>query len=245
MNILPKARTENLVEQNLGTEILIYDLNIHKAFNLNETSSIVYKACDGKASFDELKRQYKFTDDFIFLALDELKKNNLLANNTSYQSPFSGTNRREVIKRVGLATMFALPLITGLIAPTAAQAASGTNGEPVFANLLETCSEPEHKCALFGYEFCADTLTSGMRCCKRAESGQAMPGESFGLGFGDYVYHYARIGTTTATCQQIAGGGKCCDGRTAYGTCKLGELTSDYGNGFGEYLVDSCDCTCP
>lgn len=59
MNKLPKAGTENLVEQNLGAQTLIYDLLTHKAFNLNETSSIVYKACDGKTSFDELKRRLR------------------------------------------------------------------------------------------------------------------------------------------------------------------------------------------
>jgi hypothetical protein len=34
---LPHPRTSNIVVQSLNTEILIYDLNVHKAFNLNET----------------------------------------------------------------------------------------------------------------------------------------------------------------------------------------------------------------
>lgn len=38
MKKLPKARTENLLEQNLEKETLIYDLTIDKAFNLSETS---------------------------------------------------------------------------------------------------------------------------------------------------------------------------------------------------------------
>jgi hypothetical protein len=38
---LPKARTENLLEQNLENETLIYDLTIDKAFNLNGTLSLV------------------------------------------------------------------------------------------------------------------------------------------------------------------------------------------------------------
>jgi hypothetical protein len=122
---LPNARTENLLEQNLKNETLIYDLTIDKAFNLNETLSIIYKACGHNSTFDELKRKNKFTDDFIYLALDELKRNNLLAED--YESPFAKTNRREVIKKVGLTTMLVLPLITGLIAPKAIHAASGSN----------------------------------------------------------------------------------------------------------------------
>ena len=76
---LPKARTENLLEQNLEKETLIYDLVIDKAFNLNETSTIIYKACGQNMTFDELKQKTKFSDDFIYLALDELKRNKLPA----------------------------------------------------------------------------------------------------------------------------------------------------------------------
>ena len=125
MKNLPKARTENLLEQEIGKEVMLYDLNIDKAFNLNETLTIVYKACGQNRTFDELKDRHKFTDDFIYLALDELKRENLLAE--EYSSPFAGTSRREVIKKVGLATMFALPIITGLIAPKAINAASGAD----------------------------------------------------------------------------------------------------------------------
>lgn len=76
---LPMARTQDLLEQNFNNEIVIYDLLLNHAFNLNETLSVVYRACDGATSFDDLKRRYKFTDDFIFLALDELQRHNLLA----------------------------------------------------------------------------------------------------------------------------------------------------------------------
>ena len=122
MNRLPKARTENLVEQNLGRETLIYDLMLHKAFNLNETSSVVYKACDGQTTFEDLKKQHKFSDDFIYLALDELRRNKLL--NGAYNSPFAKTSRREIIKRIGLTSIAALPLIVGLTAPQAVHAQS-------------------------------------------------------------------------------------------------------------------------
>lgn len=126
MKLLPQARSKNIVVQELGKEILIYDLNTHKAFNLNETSAIVYKSCDGKTTFQELKTKNKFTDDLIYLALDELKRESLI--NEDYESPFSTINRRDVIRKVGLATMIALPVISSLLAPTAAQAQSGVVG---------------------------------------------------------------------------------------------------------------------
>ena len=61
MNKLPIARNKDIVVQTLDKEVLIYDLNTHKAYNLNETSSIVYQACDGKTSFDGRKSVLKVT----------------------------------------------------------------------------------------------------------------------------------------------------------------------------------------
>lgn len=120
---LPKARTENLVEQDTDTELLIYDLKTNKAYVLNETSKAIYKACNDQIEHDELKSRSNFSDEVIYFALDELNRNELLAD-ANYVSPFSGMNRREVIKKVGLASMVALPIIAGLTAPTAAGAAS-------------------------------------------------------------------------------------------------------------------------
>ena len=119
---LPQAKSENIVVNTLKDEVLIYDLSTNQAFCLNETASHVFNACDGKTTFDELQSRYGYPDELIFLALDGLKKNALLAD--EYHSPFAGLNRREVIRRVGLASMVALPVISGLVAPTPAMAQS-------------------------------------------------------------------------------------------------------------------------
>lgn len=124
MNILPKARSNNIVVQELGKEVLIYDLNTHKVFNLNETSSVVYRSCDGLTSFEGLKSNHKFADEIIFLALDELKKENLIED--MYDSPFKDMSRRDVIRKVGFGSIIALPVISALVAPTAARAQSAT-----------------------------------------------------------------------------------------------------------------------
>ena len=44
---LPRARTADIIEQNAGKELLIYDLQIDKTYTLNETSTIVFQACGG------------------------------------------------------------------------------------------------------------------------------------------------------------------------------------------------------
>ena len=124
MNKLPPARSKDVVVQELGEEVLVYDLVTHKAYCLNETSGKVYKACDGVTTFDQLRAKTKFTDEIIFLTLDELKKENLIEEDGSYASPFAGMSRREVIRRVGLASMIVLPVISSLVAPTAAMSKS-------------------------------------------------------------------------------------------------------------------------
>jgi hypothetical protein len=115
---LPKIRTGFIVQE-LDNEVLIYDTNANKSYCLNSTARIVFGACDGEKLFSDLK----LPDELIFFTLDELKKNNLIEDN--YVSPFAGINRREVIKKVGLSTMIALPIVSGLVAPSAAMAASG------------------------------------------------------------------------------------------------------------------------
>lgn len=124
MNKLPRARSVDVVIQKLDREILIYDLKTDKAYSLNETSAIVYQSCDGETSFDDLRSGHRFTDDLIFLALDELKRENLIEADKALVSPLAGMSRREAIRRAGLGTMIALPLISSLTAPTAAHAQS-------------------------------------------------------------------------------------------------------------------------
>ena len=45
----PTARKNGSVMQEMPDEILIYDLDTNKAHCLNETSALVWKACNGTA----------------------------------------------------------------------------------------------------------------------------------------------------------------------------------------------------
>lgn len=138
MTLLPKAKSDNIVVQNLKDETLVYDLTTNKAFCLNATSAKVFNHCDGIQTFGDLKAEHQLTDEIIYLTLDELQKNNLLAE--EYVSPFVGMNRREVIKKVGLASMIALPVISSLIAPPATAAASQTAPPPTSPPSSPVCA---------------------------------------------------------------------------------------------------------
>lgn len=132
---LPTARTIEIIQQEADKELLVYDLRNDKALMLNETSKNVFQACDGEASFEDLKHQYQYTDDLINLTIDELRKNNLMKDN--YSSSFSGIDRRDLIRKIGLSTMIALPVILSLTAPKSANAASPG---------AVACSTPNSQC---------------------------------------------------------------------------------------------------
>ena len=149
MTKLPKARTANIVVQNLRDETLIYDLTTNQAFCLNETSAVVFNYCDGKQTFANLKAEHNLTDEIIFLALDGLKKENLLE--TQYVSPFAGLSRREVIRKVGLASIIALSVISALVAPTSVMAQSSCR------TVAQSCSMKQSDC-------CYDLRCDGGGC---------------------------------------------------------------------------------
>jgi hypothetical protein len=122
-NNYPKSRTDEIVVQELNGEILVYDLRDNRAMALNETSSAVWRACDGSNSVADIAKKLG-SEDIVWLALAELKKEKLIDNIPAAPAELEGLSRRDVIKKVGLGSMIALPIIAGLIAPTAANAAS-------------------------------------------------------------------------------------------------------------------------
>lgn len=131
MNQLPKAKTSEILVQELENELLVYDLETNKAFCLNETSAIVFQLCDGTRTVADIgdlmsqKLKILASEDFVWLALNELRKDGLLENSNDLDNYFAGMSRREMVRKVGLASMIALPLISSVVAPLAIQAQSG------------------------------------------------------------------------------------------------------------------------
>lgn len=126
----PLARNRNIVVQQANDEVLVYDLDTDKAICLNKTSAFIWENCDGKKSFQQIGEavEKKFGElvgeDFVKFAVDQLKKENLIENKDEVVTDFNGMSRREVIKRIGLGSMIALPIVSSLVAPKAAHAGS-------------------------------------------------------------------------------------------------------------------------
>lgn len=123
----PVARKSGLVVQEVPDEVLVYDLNTNKAHCLNQTAALVWKSCDGRNSVADIARIVqteaggKVTEDLVWLAIDQLSENALLEQ--ELKADFAGKSRREVMKKIGLASMVAVPVIASLVAPQTALAA--------------------------------------------------------------------------------------------------------------------------
>lgn len=128
--VKPIARKHDLVIQQADNEVLVYDLNTNKAACLNETAAFVWQNCDGSNGIADIaqalgrKTNSDVNDDLVWLAIDELSKNKLLEEKVAAEYSFAGISRRDVIKKIGLGTMIALPIIASLVAPTAIHANS-------------------------------------------------------------------------------------------------------------------------
>ena len=128
----PKAQNSEKLVQELCDETLIYDVKSGKAFCLNESSSAIWNECDGNNSIAEIaekvsnKLNTKISNDFVMLALKDLKSEGLLEEGLSY-SFLGEIDRRNLIKTVGLTAAIALPIITGIVSPLAVRALSCLN----------------------------------------------------------------------------------------------------------------------
>ena len=126
-NTLPLARKESLIVRELPDETLVYDQERDKAHCLNRSAALVWKHCDGRKTIREigqaLERELNTTidDRVIWLALDQLGKSDLLQ--VHRQEYLGNVSRRQLVRTLGLVAV-SIPLITSIVAPVPAQAAS-------------------------------------------------------------------------------------------------------------------------
>ncbi|MDT5062871.1 MAG: hypothetical protein QOH63_3330 [Acidobacteriota bacterium] len=126
----PQARKDGLVINELSNEMVVYDLESHKAHCLNQTAALVWRRCDGRTTpagiAASLRRELKtsINEDLVWYALAQLGKDHLLTESIAPTIAGAQLSRRELVKRLGLAAVIAVPLITTIVAPTAVEAAA-------------------------------------------------------------------------------------------------------------------------
>ena len=114
--------SDGLVQQEVDDELIIYNTSTHKAHNLNKTAKAVFEMCDGNHSFEEIRKKVFGKDPGgktqLAFTLSDLQEKDLL------QTKHEKISRREMIKRVGMASVIAFPIISSIVAPAASNAAS-------------------------------------------------------------------------------------------------------------------------
>jgi len=128
--LMPEARRDGLVVQELSDELLVYDRDRNKAHCLNRTAALVWNHCDGNRSVTEIARvisreaKVPVDEDLVWLGVEQLSEIHLLRGHGMATQYENGVSRREVMRRIGLTAAIALPVVTSIIAPTATQAAN-------------------------------------------------------------------------------------------------------------------------
>ncbi|MBV9242153.1 MAG: PqqD family protein [Acidobacteria bacterium] len=125
-NFTPIARNEELVVQEMPGEVLVYDIRTNQAHCLNTTAAFIWKNCTGANSIRDIEQLLMaehgtgLDADLVKLGVEDLASRDLL----SAAPPASGLNRRDVIKRIGMASVIAIPVIASLAAPKSALAST-------------------------------------------------------------------------------------------------------------------------
>ena len=127
-----RARRTDIVVEQIADEFLVYDRRADTAHCLGDVAALVWRTCDGGATFGEIAEQIvaadlaRSGDDAIELAetaVSELAEKGLLESSSAAAG---GLSRRHALRRiagVGAAAV-AGPLVVSAAVPSAAAAAS-------------------------------------------------------------------------------------------------------------------------
>jgi Coenzyme PQQ synthesis protein D (PqqD)/UPF0506 len=117
----------NVIVQDVFGELLVYDLERNIVRRLNRAAAAIWKQCDGQKNVAEIARavgpefEGRVDENVVLLALRRFGRTHLLAGPAPQEKRARKASRREWIKGIGIA---AVPLVTSMVVPTAAQAAS-------------------------------------------------------------------------------------------------------------------------
>jgi Coenzyme PQQ synthesis protein D (PqqD) len=115
----PKARDDNLFVQQLGDELILYDMERGKYHQLNGTAALVWKSCDGRRTLTDLtalvraQRSPEADEEVVFHALQLLSGARLLSGSIS-ERPVTHDRRAFLRKLAAGGTTVALATVCSL-----------------------------------------------------------------------------------------------------------------------------------
>jgi hypothetical protein len=124
----PQARREGLVIEESEDELLVYDLERHKAHCLERTAALIWQQCDGQSTLPtiikRLQEQHRLVidEDVIWITLRRLDRARLLQERVKAPAGLAQrASRRDMMRKVAVIGGLA---VFSILAPTAAEAAS-------------------------------------------------------------------------------------------------------------------------
>ena len=141
----PKARKERLVLRELPEELLVYDLERHKASCLNRMAMLTWRRCDGRATVPEIAEALHgelgipVDERAVWLALERLSRAHLLEAPVVLPSWAEGYSRRQWVATVGQASAALVATVVSILSPISAAAQSAITPSACKA-LGVTCS---------------------------------------------------------------------------------------------------------
>lgn len=145
IEFVPPKRKDAIVRQ-LHDECLVLDTETNKAHCLNQTATRIWTLCDGKTSVEDMVNALSehsaatVDETIVWMALKQLRKARLLSREPSFPDQLPILSRREAARKIAVAAALALPIVTSILVPTPAEAASClANGQPCISN-AQCCS---------------------------------------------------------------------------------------------------------
>lgn len=125
----PKARESHLLQQEAGSELIVYDRERHCAHRLNRTAALIWRHCDGRTSVPQLAEilhhqlHLPANEDLVSLGLERLRQAHLLEDGSVAPDAISRREAMRRVRAVGIAALLA-PVVASMTAPTPAMADS-------------------------------------------------------------------------------------------------------------------------
>jgi hypothetical protein len=140
--MLPLARREKLTVREMPDETLVFDNRNNKAHCLNRTAAFIWKHCDSRTTLAQLALALHSglglpaNESVVRLALEQLDRRQLLAQNVEPQEESRRRGRRDVLRKLAL-TAAALPIVMTLTAKKA-HASGGVTCTPSQNSFCQT-----------------------------------------------------------------------------------------------------------
>ena len=128
---MPEARAGGLLTEQVGDEIVVYDTESKDVHCLSPLAAAVFEQCDGRTDHAAIAESAgvrlgrPVTKDEVSAAIAQLEERSLLERPPVLLQQ-GGVSRRDLAKKTAKlgAAVASVPLITSIVAPTAAMAAT-------------------------------------------------------------------------------------------------------------------------